>query len=449
MGKNFYLETFGCQMNVVDSEQISTLLEGMGYQLCAEAASADLILLNTCSIREKAERKVIGHLWRFKPLKETRPGLLIAVGGCVAQQEGKRLLDSLPHVDLVFGTHNIHRLPELIRRAQRGERGVETAFLDGETRIALFPRRRPGGAVTRYVTVMQGCDNFCSYCVVPHVRGREISRPSGEVLEEVRQLVAGGVREVTLIGQNVNSYGCSIPGELSFAQLLAAVHDIPGLLRLRFVTSHPKDLSAGLIDCFATLPKLCRHIHLPLQSGSNRVLAAMGRGYTAESYLDKVRRLRAVSPDIRFTSDIIVGFPGETEEEFRDTLAVAAEVGYADIYTFLYSRRPGTPALKLADNVGAEVKQERFDRLLALQEGIGPAIWRQDLGRTLPVLVEGESRQGDGQIYGRTTWGRIVNFKGPRELVGETIPVTIIDSYRNSQLGECCDAAAARCHAQR
>jgi tRNA-2-methylthio-N6-dimethylallyladenosine synthase len=447
MDKRYYLETFGCQMNVVDSEQISALLEEMGYQPCDEAAAADLIVLNTCSIREKAERKVIGHLWRFKPLKESRPGLLIAVGGCVAQQEGQRLLDVLPHVDVVFGTHNIHRLPELLRRARQGERGVETTFLAPDTRLSLFPRRRPGDAVTRYVTVMQGCNNFCSYCVVPHVRGREISRPSPEVLAEVRQLTAGGVREVTLIGQNVNSYGSNLSGELSFPELLTAVHDIPGLQRLRFVTSHPKDLSERLIECFATLPRLCRHIHLPLQSGSDRVLAAMGRGYTAEGYLDKVRRLRAACPEIRITSDIIVGFPGETEDDFQATLAVAAAAGYADVYTFLYSRRPGTAALGLPDNVSEETKQDRFDRLLAQQEGISAAVWRQDVGRTLPVLVEGESRQGDGQLFGRTTWGRIVNFFGSGDLIGETVPVTIIDSYRNSQIGEY-GGGAARCYGQ-
>jgi len=324
----------------------------------------------------------------------------------------------------------------LIHRARKGEREAATLFFDSQTRLALFPRRRLDGAVTRYVTVMQGCDNFCAYCVVPHVRGREISRPSTEVLEEVRQLAAGGVREVTLIGQNVNSYGGNATGELSFPELLAAVHDIPDLCRLRFVTSHPKNLSDRLIDSFGALPKLCRHIHLPLQSGSDRVLAAMGRGYTARSYVDKVRRLRAVCPEIRITSDIIVGFPGETEEDFQATLALAAEVGYADLYTFLYSRRPGTAAIHLPDSVPAAVKQERFDRLLAQQERISAAVWGQDIGRTLPVLVEGESRHGAGQIFGRTTWGRIVNFTGPQELVGATVPVTIVDSYRNSQLGE-------------
>ncbi|MBN1140820.1 MAG: tRNA (N6-isopentenyl adenosine(37)-C2)-methylthiotransferase MiaB [Deltaproteobacteria bacterium] len=450
MGQKFYLETFGCQMNVVDSEQIAALLADLGFCAASSAEEADLIILNTCSIREKAERKVVGHLWRFKPLKEANPELVIAVGGCVAQQEGERLLQRLPHVDLVFGTHNIHRLPELLRRVRRQrERIAEVAFLDRETRLALFPERRSTGEVVRYVTVMQGCDNFCTYCVVPHVRGREISRPSGAVLAEVGRLVGSGVREVTLIGQNVNSYGGNTPGELSFAELLAAVHDIPALERVRFVTSHPKDISQRLIDCYATLPRLCRHIHLPLQSGSDRVLREMRRGYTAADYLDKVARLRSACPEIRFTSDIIVGFPGETEADFLDTLAVVQEVGYADIYTFLYSPRPGTQAPLRSDGLSPEVQQERFDRLLELQERIGPAIWRQDVGRTLPLLVEGESRQGGGQLFGRTTWGRIVNFAGGRELIGQVIPVTITASYRNSQLGEYWESnASVRCYGQ-
>ncbi|MBN1140873.1 MAG: MiaB/RimO family radical SAM methylthiotransferase, partial [Deltaproteobacteria bacterium] len=255
--------------------------------------------------------------------------------------------------------------------------------------------------------------------------------------------------EVTLIGQNVNSYGRNGPGEISFADLLRAVHDVPGLERIRFVTSHPKDISDRLIDCFATLPKLCRHIHLPLQSGSDRVLKEMGRGYTAGAYLDKVRRLRAACPEIRFTSDLIVGFPGETEEDFDATLEMTAQVRYADIYTFLYSPRPGTQALRRSDPVPDEVKQRRFERLLELQEGIGAAIWEQDVGRTLPVLVEGESRQGRGQLFGRTTWGRIVNFFGDSQLIGMVVPVAVTASYRNSQLGEYGGCyQSARCYGQ-
>ncbi|MFO7577207.1 MAG: tRNA (N6-isopentenyl adenosine(37)-C2)-methylthiotransferase MiaB [Pelovirga sp.] len=435
--KAFYLETFGCQMNVVDSEQISTLLQGIGYQPVDSAEQADLVLLNTCSVRDKAERKVYGHLGRFKPIKDKRPGLIVGVGGCVAQQEGEKMLQTVPYLDLVFGTHNIHRLPEMIIEVETTRRrSSATEFLDRDTRLNLFPERSAGESVTRFVTVMQGCDNFCSYCIVPHVRGREISRPSREILEEVRSLVNSGVREITLLGQNVNSYGIKGADEFSFAGLLHAVDAIPGLARLRFATSHPKDITAELIECFARLKTLCPQMHLPVQSGSDRILALMNRGYSAADYLDKVRRLKAVCPDIRLSTDIIVGFPGETEEDFQATLDLVAEVGYADAYTFLYSPRSETAAAQMADPVSAAEKQQRFDRLLALQQQISSQIWQQDAGRILPVLVEGASKQGEGQLFGRTVWNRIVNFSGPADLVGQIVPITIAKVLRNSHLGE-------------
>ena len=312
----------------------------------------------------------------------------------------------------------------------------ETDFLDRETRLTLFPRRAQKGGVCRFVTVMQGCDNFCSYCIVPHVRGREVSRPSGEILAEVRALVELGVKEVTLIGQNVNSYGLKESGETGFAELLRAVHAVDGLERLRFVTSHPRDLSDELIDCFGALPKLCHHLHLPVQSGSDRVLERMNRGYGRADYLAKVARLKAVCPDIRLTSDIIVGFPGEEVDDFAATLELLAEVRFADIFSFLYSVRPGTAAAELVDGTPASLKQERFERLCALQEAISAEIWRSDVGQVLPVLVEGVSRQGGGQVFGRTTWNRIVNFRGERELIGSLLPVKVLRSNRNSQTGE-------------
>lgn len=437
MEKRFYLETFGCQMNVVDSERIVDLLGQIGYRQVEDAHGADVILLNTCSVRDKAERKVYGHLGRFKPLKDENPALILGVGGCVAQQEGERLLQKVPYLDLVFGTHNVHKLPEMVRRVEEKRvRCQETEFLDRETRLQLFPRRTDGESVTRFVTVMQGCDNFCSYCIVPHVRGREVSRPSAEILEEVRELAANGAREITLIGQNVNSYGQKEAGEISFARLLERVEGIEGIERIRFTTSHPRDLSEELIDCFGSLEKLCKHIHLPVQSGSDPVLQKMNRGYTRGEYLGKVRRLKTVCPDIRLTSDVIVGFPGESGTDFEETLSLMAEVRYADVFSFLYSPRPGTAAAELADPNSAAEKQERFDRLLALQEEISQATWAQDVGQVLSVLAEGESRQGDGQLFGRTTWNRIVNFRGDRALVGRLIPVRITTAYRNSQLGE-------------
>lgn len=437
MQKKFYLETFGCQMNVVDSERIVELLQQIGYHQVDSAEVADLVLLNTCTVRDKAERKVYGHLGRFKPIKQRNPGMIIGVGGCVAQQEGEKLLEKLPFVDLVFGTHNVHKLPEMVGRVESGrERCLETEFLDKETRLQLFPKRSEGDAITRFVTVMQGCDNFCTYCVVPLVRGREVSRPSGEILTEVRELAASGVREITLIGQNVNSYGDKDSGEISFAELLRQVDAVEGIARIRFTTSHPKDLSDELIDCFGSLDKLCKHLHLPVQCGSDRILDLMSRGYSRAEYLAKVHRLKAVCPEIRLSSDIIVGFPGESEADFEATLALVAEVRYADIFSFLYSVRPGTGAAAMADDVSAAVKQVRFDRLLALQEEISQATWKGDVGQVLAVLVEGESKQKGGQVFGRSSWNRIVNFAGDASLVGQVVPVRITKANRNSQTGE-------------
>ncbi len=435
--KAFYLETFGCQMNVVDSERIVDLLEGIGYAQVDAADQADLVLLNTCSVREKAERKVYGHLGRFKPIKDQRPELIIGVGGCVAQQEGEKMLETVPYLDLVFGIHNVHRLPELVLQAEEKHlRGTATEFLDRETRLNLFPQRSVRDNVTRFVTVMQGCDNFCSYCIVPHVRGREVSRPSREIVAEIEGLVAQGVREVTLLGQNVNSYGLKEEGEISFARLLHKVDQVAGLERLRFATSHPKDMTDELIDCFGQLDKLCKHIHLPVQSGSDRILKLMNRGYTANDYLRKVERLKTVCPQLRLTTDIIVGFPGETEEDFQATLAMVEKVRYADAFTFLYSPRTGTAAAELNDDQSSVQKQERFERLCAQQNRNSEEAWQADLGEVLPVLVEGESKQGDGQIFGRTTWNRIVNFAGDKELIGKIVPVRIAKVFRNSNLGE-------------
>ena len=444
MDKTVYLETFGCQMNVVDSERIIDLLSQIGYRQVDSAENADLVLLNTCSVRDRAERKVYGHLGRFKPIKDRRPELIVGVGGCVAQQEGEKLLEKIPHLDIVFGTHNVHKLPEMVLKVEGQEgRFQETEFLDKETRLNLFPSRTEGDSVVRFVTIMQGCDNFCSYCIVPHVRGREISRPSSEIIDEVKALAADGVKEVTLIGQNVNSYGLREEGEISFAQLLEQVNRVEGIERIRFTTSHPKDMSDELIDCFGRLEKLCKHIHLPVQSGANNILDQMNRGYSREKYLELVTRLRAVCPDIRFTTDVIVGFPGESEEDFEQTLDMVKQVRYADAFTFLYSRRPGTAAAELEESLAPEAKQERFDRLIAVQQEISTSFWESDVDEIVPILVEGESKQGDGQLFGRTTWNRIVNFSGGPELIGQIVPVRIVKNYRNSQLGEVVNVKAA------
>ncbi len=437
MNRAFYLETFGCQMNVVDSEQIADLLNGLGYVQVDAADKADLVLLNTCSVRDKAERKVYGHLGRFKPIKDQRPDLIIAVGGCVAQQEGERMLEKVPYLDIVFGTHNIHKLPEMVQQVENNrKRSSETNFHDRETRLNLFPERSQKAGITRFVTIMQGCDNFCSYCIVPHVRGREISRPSGEVIEEIRALVEQGVKEVTLLGQNVNSYGIHDPDEISFSELLHRINAIDGLERLRFATSHPKDLTDELIDCFASLDKLCKHMHLPVQCGSDHILELMNRHYSSADYLDKVNKLKRACPDIRFTSDIIVGFPREQEEDFLATLDMVKTVRYADAYTFLYSPRIETAAAKMESTSSAAQIQERFERLVDLQQQISAEIWATDIGQIQDVLVEGESKQGEGQLFGRTTWNRIVNFSGSSDLIGQIVSVKIINSFRNSHLGE-------------
>lgn len=432
--KLLYIETFGCQMNVSDSEKVAALLKGEGYSPTPDSSEADLIILNTCSVRAKAEHKVYSYLGRFKGLKREKP-FLLGVGGCVAQQEGERLLKRVPWLDLVFGTHNLHLLPEMVRAAERGERRAAVEFIDNETRLDLFPQVDEGRGVTRFVTVMQGCDNFCSYCIVPYVRGREISRRSAEIMEEIRNAVAGGVREVTLLGQNVNSYGLKTPGELTFAGLLREISAIDGLERIRFTTSHPKDISPELIACFAELPKLCGHIHLPAQSGSDGILARMNRGYSRQEYLEKVAALKEARPDILITGDVIVGFPGETEDDFLQTLSLMEEVSYTDIFSFAYSPRPETTAAGLADRVTRKETQERLDRVQGLQRDMTIERHGSFVGTRQAVLVEGMSKRGD-QLYGRTDGNLIVNFAADPSLIGSLVKVRITRGYPNSLLGE-------------
>lgn len=422
-------------MNASDSDKIASLLKGVGYKPTTDSARADLIILNTCSVREKAEHKVYSQLGRLRELKTETRRLLLGVGGCVAQQEGERLLKRVPWVDLVFGTHNLHQLPDMVRAAERGERRAEVQFIDAETRLDLFPRDDASGSVTRFVTVMQGCDNFCSYCIVPYVRGREISRRSAEILDEIQNAVSDGVKEVTLLGQNVNSYGLATPGEISFAELLRKIAAIDGLERVRFTTSHPKDISADLIACFSELPKLCGHVHLPAQSGSDAVLTWMNRGYTRREYLEKIAALKAARPGIQVTGDFIVGFPGETEEDFLQTLSLMEEVCYADLFSFVYSPRPETKAAGFADKVSRKEKQARLERLQALQLEMTLERNRTFEGTRQRILVEGVSKRGD-QLFGRTDGNRIVNFTADPSLVGAMVEVDITRGYPNSLLGE-------------
>ena len=396
MAKKVYIHTFGCQMNESDSLRMLESLVTDGWAATGDSAQADLILLNTCAIREKAEQKLFSALGRYREAKTSR-GTLLGVAGCVAQQEKGKLLERAPYVDFVLGPDNLAALPELVRSARQGSiPRVETDWMDSEAYV--FPRADPEqsrGRVTAFVTAMKGCDNVCSFCVVPHTRGRELSRPYAEVVREVADLVDVGVREVTLIGQNVNSFS----GGCDFPSLLRRVSEVPGLLRLRFTTSHPHDFGDDLIRCYAELPNLCPHLHLPVQSGSDTVLKRMRRDYTAAGYAAKIAALRAAAPRVALTSDIIVGFPGETEDDFEATLRLVERVGYDNLYSFLYSSRPHTTArLKEVEwgEVPHAIQLQRLDRLQEMQRRVSSAIMASAIGTDVEVLVEGPSRT-DGE----------------------------------------------------
>lgn len=436
--KRLFIQTYGCQMNQYDSERIARALGRMDYTPTDNAEDADCIILNTCSVREKAEQKVYSALGRWRELKERKRSLIIGVGGCVAQQEGENLLRRVPHLDLVFGTHNIHKLTDMVAEVERlGTRPVEAAFYRDPSYMEEPDGRSRVEGAKAFVTIMQGCNKVCSFCVVPYVRGTEVSRPSGRIIAEVRALVGEGVKEVMLLGQNVNSYGKSARDDLTFPELLAKVNDIDGLERIRFTTSHPQDLSPGLIEAYATLEKLCEHLHLPVQSGSDTVLQRMRRGYTCSEYLDRIARLKARCPDVALSSDIIVGFPGETDAEFARTLEIIKQVEYDELFAFAYSPRPQTAAGKLfVDDVTAEVKKERLARVLELEREIALRHNREKIGGVEEILVEGPSKIGKIQIMGRTRANRIVNVEGPQRLVGEIIKVEIIGASPNALLGE-------------
>ncbi|MGB5986244.1 MAG: tRNA (N6-isopentenyl adenosine(37)-C2)-methylthiotransferase MiaB [Desulfobacterales bacterium] len=446
--KLLYIQTFGCQMNASDTQRIQTSLAGLGYGTTDLLERADLIVINTCAIREKAEQKVYSFLGRLAEIKAANPQVCIAVGGCVAQQAGQRIVKRMPHVDIVFGTHALGRLPDLVLAAQgRHHPIVDTRFSQTiEDRIVPLEPGLTSPGPSRFVTIMQGCDNYCTYCVVPHVRGREASRGPETILEEVRVLTAGGVREVTLLGQNVNSYGQK-EGILSFTRLLAALNKIPELYRIRFTTSHPKDLSPELIDAFGTLSKLCRHIHLPVQSGSDEILKRMNRRYTRQDYLDKIAQLRVTCPDIAITTDFIVGFPGETESDFEATLDLARQVQFDGLFAFKYSDREGTPASQFKNKLPEALKQERLAKLLAYQDQVNLKRNRSLIGSCQEVLVDGFSKKSGGrhtggQWSGRTPCNRIVNFPlaapgASKEalVIGRLLAVKIEDAFVHSLKG--------------
>jgi len=443
MPGRLYITTFGCQMNEYDSARmVDVLRESQGLELTDDPALADVVLLNTCSVREKAQEKVFSHLGQWRLLKERRPGLVIGVGGCVASQEGEGLLERAPFVDLVFGPQTIHRLPEMIAGLRAsGRPQVDVSFPEIE-KFDRLPEPRAGGA-TAFVSIMEGCSKYCSFCVVPYTRGEEVSRPFAQVMAEVEALAAQGVREVTLLGQNVNAYLGRMGGgtECDLATLIRFVARVDGIERIRFTTSHPLEFTDALIEAYAEVPKLADYLHLPVQSGSDRILSLMKRGYTALEYKQKIRRLRAARPGISISSDFIVGFPGETDRDFGQTMSLIAEVGFDQSFSFIYSRRPGTPAAALPDEVPREVKQQRLAILQCRVDQQALGISTKMVGGVERVLVEKPSKKDPTRLAGRTENMRWVNFDGPPALIGQFADVLVTEALPNSLRGRLVPAA--------
>ena len=435
-GFQYYIESYGCQMNVHDAEKLSGMLQTCGFSLAPSKEEATLLLFNTCCVREHAEKRVFGNIGALKKRKEDEPGLLIGVCGCMMQQRevAERLFKRFPFVDLVFGTHELHHFPLLLSRTLAGERVFSVRESDGEIAEGLPVVR--GGSFSTFVTIMYGCNNFCSYCIVPYVRGRERSRAPENIVAEVRSLAERCFREITLLGQNVNSYAYADDG-VDFPELLRRVSTVEGIERIRFMTSHPKDLSPRLIEAMATLPKVCNHIHLPVQSGSNRILSEMNRRYTREKYLGLVEDIRAAVEGVELTTDIIVGFPGETEEDFEETLALVRQVGFSAAYTFMYSPRLGTRAAEMENQVPEEVKKDRLLRLNACSAEQLKVGNRKYIGQDGTVLVEGcDRREKAPMAYGKLTNFKMVYFPGDAGLIGSMRHVRITGIQNNSLIGE-------------
>jgi tRNA-2-methylthio-N6-dimethylallyladenosine synthase len=429
MSRRYFIKTFGCQMNEYDSARMADVLHAGGDLAATDnPAEADVLLMNTCSVREKAQEKVFSLLGEWRKLKAERPHILIGVGGCVASQEGEAITRRAPFVDLVFGPQTLHRLPEMIAELRRTGRSVVDVSFPEIEKFDHLPAPRAEGA-TAFVSIMEGCSKYCSFCIVPYTRGDEVSRPFASVLDEVRQLAAQGVREVTLLGQNVNAYAgpMSDGAVVDLATLIHHVAAIPGIERIRFTTSHPVEFTDSLIEAYASVPKLANHLHLPVQSGSDRILSLMKRGYTAIEFKDKIRKLRRVRPDISITSDFIVGFPGESERDFDATLGLVRDVDVDQSFSFLYSRRPGTPAASLPDEVDPTVKQERLTRLQAQLEAQASAISERMVGTVQRVLIERSARKNTHELAGRTENNRWVNFAGPASLINQFADVVITE----------------------
>ncbi|MBP0048161.1 tRNA (N6-isopentenyl adenosine(37)-C2)-methylthiotransferase MiaB [Marinobacterium sp. AK62] len=439
MAKKLFIKTHGCQMNEYDSSRMADLLgESHALELTDNPEDADVLLLNTCSIREKAQEKVFHQLGRWRKLKEEKPDLMIGVGGCVASQEGEAIRDRAPYVDMIFGPQTLHRLPEMISESRNGSVGIVDVSFPEIEKFDHLPAPKVEGAEA-FVSVMEGCSKYCTFCVVPYTRGEEVSRPLDDVLTECVELAEQGVREVNLLGQNVNAYrGATHDGDhADLAELIRCVAAIDGIDRIRFTTSHPVEFSDSLIDVYAEVPELVSHLHLPVQSGSDRILMAMKRGHTALEYKSKLRRIKKLRPDISFSSDFIIGFPNETDADFEATMNLIADIGFDTSFSFIYSRRPGTPAADLPDNVDEETKKQRLKILQDRITAQAFQISRRMVGTTQRILVNGYSKKDPGQLSGRTENNRVVNFRCDNpDLIGHFADVRIVDAYANSLLGE-------------
>ena len=435
--KKYYIETWGCQMNEEDSEKLSGMLKAIGYTKADTQEEAGIIIFNTCCVRENAENKVFGNLGELKHLKKKNPDLIIAICGCMMQQEGMadKILQKFPHVNIVFGTHNAYKFPEYLNRVKTEGVQVKEIFNKETDIVEGVPIDRES-KVKAFVTIMYGCNNFCTYCIVPYVRGRERSRKSEDIIKEIEGLVAEGYKEVTLLGQNVNSYGKGLEEDIDFARLLRKINEVEGLERIRFMTPHPKDLTKDVIMAIKECDKLCEQVHLPVQSGSNRILKKMNRNYTREDYLALVELIKKEIPGVSITTDIIVGFPGETEEDFLDTLDLAKQVQYDSAFTFIYSRRNNTPADMMLNQVPDEDKHHRFDRLV---KTINESVISKNKafeGKVVEVLVEGPSKNDETKLMGRTRNGKLVNFTGENVKAGDLVKVNIVRAQPFSLIGE-------------
>lgn len=435
--KYFYIETWGCQMNEEDSEKLSGMLKRIGYEKCEDKKNADIIIFNTCCVRENAELKVHGNLGILKKFKAENPDLIIAVCGCMMQQKGvaEEILKKFPHVDIIFGTHNSYKFPEYLNRVKQENKSIIEILDKEEGIVEGIPIDRESD-VKAFVTIMYGCNNFCTYCIVPYVRGRERSRKPENIIDEIKKLVSEGYKEITLLGQNVNSFGKDLKPACSFSELLRSINEIDGLERVRFMTSHPKDLTDDVIAAIAECDKMCEQIHLPVQSGSSRILKNMNRHYTREAYLELVKRIKKKIPGAALSTDIIIGFPGETEEDFLETLSLVKEVEFDSAFTFIYSKRQGTPAHDMEEQVDDEVKHERFNRLVEVVNSCSIKRNKEYEGHMAEVLVEGLSKNDESKLMGRTRTGKLVNFAGSKDSIGKLVQVKIVKANSFSLIGE-------------